>query len=442
MFQVAIVIFLIGSILSGLAQTMLQLIVFRGVQGAGAGGLMAMAMAIIGEIVSPRQRGRYVGYLVAVFAAASVVGPLIGGFFVDNLSWRWIFYINVPIGAVALVVTSLVLRLPFVRVRRPLDIAGAALLIAAVTCILLVSLWGGSVHPWLSLRIVSLAVVSVTCTMLFVVQQRRAPEPILPLRLFSNDVFTVSSVVSFLVGAAMFGAMVFLPVFLQGVRGASATNSGLLVLPLMAGLMSMSLVSGRVIARTGHYRSWPIAGMGIAVVGMALLSRLDEQSSWVTSTIAMVVLGLGLGMVMQVLTLAVQNSVSYADLGTATAAVTFFRQMGSTIGVAAFGAIFASRLHTEITRLLPRAAGALDPQPLSSTPVSSTPAQIRSLPPPIRDGLVEALSRSLHTVFLIAVPVLVLGFALSWLLRQLPLSDTAHVDARGSMTATADSLPT
>jgi EmrB/QacA subfamily drug resistance transporter len=422
-FQAAIVIFLFGSVLSGLSQSMLMLIVFRGVQGLGGGGLMAMAMAIIGDVVSPRQRGRYVGYLGAVFAMSSIVGPLVGGFFVDSLSWRWIFYINIPVGVAALFITSSVLKLPFRRVPHRIDFEGAALLVAGVVCLLFVSVWGGVTYPWSSPIIVGLASAAVVLLVAFIAQERRVAEPLLPLRLFRDSIFSVSSVVSVLVGIAMFGAMVFLPVYLQAVQGASATQSGLLVLPLMLGLMSMSVLSGRIISATGHYKSWPVAGMGIAAVGAFLLSRMDVNTSRLMTSIFMVILGAGIGMVMQVLLLAVQNSVPHADLGVATSAVNFFRQMGATLGVAVFGAIFSSRLAAELASKLP--PGAV--RGINPTRLANGPEQIKALPPALHDIVVNALSHSLQIVFLCGVPVLLLGFGLSWLLRQIPLRDTVHV---------------
>jgi EmrB/QacA subfamily drug resistance transporter len=426
-FQAAIVIFLFGSVLSGLSQSMLMLIVFRGIQGVGGGGLMAMAMAIIGDVVSPRQRGRYVGYLGAVFAMSSVAGPLIGGFFVDSLSWRWIFYINLPIGIVALFVTSSVLKLPFRRVQHRIDFEGAALLVAAVTCVLFVAVWGGVTYAWDSPVIISLGIASVVLLALFVAQERRVPEPLLPLRLFRDRIFSVSVSVSFLVGIAMFGAMVFLPIYLQAVKGATATSSGLLVVPLMLGLMSMSVLSGRIISATGHYKTWPVAGMAIATVGMFLLSTMGPETSRFAASCYMVVIGAGLGMTMQVLLLAVQNAAPHSDLGVATSAVNFFRQMGATLGVAVFGAIFSLRLSHELATLLPPGSKAIDPSRLANGP-----AQIKALPPALHDIVVRALSNSIHMVFLCGVPILILAFALSWLLRQIPLRDTVHVGSGAS----------
>jgi predicted MFS family arabinose efflux permease len=285
------------------------------------------------------------------------------------------------------------------------------------------SVWGGVTYPWSSPIILGLAVAAVVLLVAFVAQEHRVAEPLLPLRLFRDSIFSVSSVVSVLVGIAMFGAMVFLPVYLQAVQGASATQSGLLVLPLMLGLMSMSVLSGRIISATGHYKSWPVAGMGIAAVGTFLLSRMDVNTSRLMTSIFMVILGAGIGMVMQVLLLAVQNSVPHADLGVATSAVNFFRQMGATLGVAVFGAIFSSRLANELASKLP--PGAV--RGINPTRLANGPAQIKALPPALRDIVVGALSNSLSVVFLCCVPVLLVGFGLSWLLRQIPLRDTVHV---------------
>jgi EmrB/QacA subfamily drug resistance transporter len=424
-FQSAIVIFVAGSILAGLSQNMLELVLFRALQGVGGGGLMAMAQAIIGDIVSPRQRGKYQGYLGAVFAFASVVGPLLGGFFVDNLTWRWVFYINVPVGAAALFVTSWALRLPYRRVKHAIDYVGAALVMAAATCLLLVTVWGGTQYPWGSPTIIGLALVGAVLLGLFIFQERRAAEPVIPLRLWRDPVFSVASALEFLVGFTMFGGIIFLPLYLQTVGGASAENSGLLILPLMVGLMTSSIVSGRIIARTGRYKIFPVVGTAAIAIGMYLLSTMGIGTSRIASSLYMAVLGLGVGMIIQVMVLAVQNSVSHRDLGTATATETFTRSMGGAFGVAVFGAILNNRLTYNLARLLPAGAGPT----LKAGSITASPAAIRRLPPPLEHGVILALARSLHVVFLAAIPLAVLAFAVTWLLREVPLRETAHIGA-------------
>jgi MFS family permease len=384
-FQTAILIFLAGSLLAGLAQTMIQLVLFRGLQGAGAGGLMAMTFAVVGDVVSPRERGRYTGYLGSVFAFSSVVGPLLGGFIVDHVSWRWVFLINLPVGLVALLVTSSVLKLPVMRRPHRIDVEGALLLVAAVSSLLLALVWGGTEYPWGSRVIVGLGLAGAVLTLAFVAWESRVSEPMLPLRLFRNRIFSVSAVLGFL---------------------------------------TASITSGRVISHTGRYKAWPVTGLAVAALGMFLLSLMDSGTTRLVSSLSMLVLGLGIGMVMQVLVLAVQNAVPYADLGVATSAATFFRSMGGSFGVAVFGAILNTRMAQELPRLVPASvlaqAGGRTSQFLSS------PAQIRLLPPTIQQGVIEALSRSIHSVFLWAVPLLLIGFAVSWLLDEIPLRETVH----------------
>jgi EmrB/QacA subfamily drug resistance transporter len=424
-FQFAIITFLVGSALAGLAQNMGELIAFRAIQGIGGGGLMAMTQVIVGDVVSPRERGRYMGYIGSVFAIASVIGPLLGGYFVDNLTWRWIFYINIPIGIAALFVTNSVLNLPFRRDDHPIDYMGSALLVGAVTCIVLVTTWGGSEFAWGSTTIIGLVVGGAILAALFVIQERRAPEPILPLRLFRDPVFTVSTTASFLVGLTMFGSIVFLPVFLQVVIGVSATNSGLLLLPLMAGIVAAATTSGRLITKLGRYKLFPVAGTAIMTVGTFLLSRMDAATTRFAASVYMVVLGVGIGLVLQVLVLSVQNSVPHRDLGIATSAATLFRSLGGAFGTAMFGAILRTRLDHFLPRLVPGARHAVDVGTLQGSPQT-----IRALPGPVRDGVVEAFARSIHSVFLWTVPLAALALVIVLFMKEKPLRAEAHVSAR------------
>ena len=343
LFQAAIVLFLLGSALSGASETLSELIGFRALQGLGAGGLMTLAMAIVADIIAPRERGRYQGYIQMVFVLASVAGPLLGGLFTDEASWRWVFYVNLPIGAVALAISTR-LRLPAGSGRARIDVLGAALLGAGLTAILLVTTWGGREYAWGSPEIVGLAVAAVGLLAGFFAQERRAPEPVLPLRMFREPVFDVVSAVLFLTTCAFFAAIVFLPLFLQRVTGASAVQSGLQLLPLLlAGTLSTAVI-GRVVTRTGRYKVFPAVGLGLMAIGLFLLSRLDETSSHATIALDMVVFGLGFGMVSQLLVLAIQNAVDRRDIGIATASANLFRSLGGSVGAALFGAIFASRV--------------------------------------------------------------------------------------------------
>lgn len=417
-FQFAISLFLVGSILSGLSQSMGQLIAFRALQGLGAGGLIVMALTIIGDVLSPRERGKYQGYIGSVFALASVAGPLLGGWFVDNLTWRWVFYINVPIGLAALVVVAIVLDLPAARSNRSVDYLGAVLLVSSVASLLLVTVWGGNEYEWTSPTIVGLGIAAVALLVAFVIQEGRAEEPILPLRLFQNRVFTLTAVAGLIIGLSLFGAVVFLPLFLQVVTGVSATHSGLLLVPLMAGIVGSSVVSGRLITRTGRYKRYPVAGTAIMCVGLFLLSTMGPGTGVGLVLCYMLIVGTGVGLVMQVLVIAVQNAVERTDLGVATSSSMFFRSLGGSLGTALFGAIVAGRLASELAERLPPGSG------LSIADLTGSPASIAALPPAVRDVVVEAFSNSITAAFLVAVPLAVVAFALALLLPELALRDT------------------
>jgi EmrB/QacA subfamily drug resistance transporter len=421
LFQASIVIFVAGSILSGLAQTMGQLIAFRAIQGAGAGGLIVLAMAIIADVISPRERGRYQGYFGAVFGASSVAGPLLGGWFTDNLSWRWVFYINVPLGIAALFLTSAVLPRTSVRRLVRIDWLGTILLSSAITCLVLLTTWGGTEYAWGSPLIVALGAATVVLGAGFVLVERRAPEPALPLHLFRMRTFDIATAVSFVVGAAMFGAITYLPTFLQVANGASASNSGLLLVPIMGGLLTASIIAGQLTSRTGRYRRFPILGMGLASVAVYLLSTLDVGSSRWESGLYMALFGAGIGLVMQTLVLAVQNEAPAADLGVATSTVTFFRAVGGSVGVALFGALFSHRLG----ELLGTAA-----------PTGMTPEQIAAMPADQHAATAAAFADAITMVFLYAVPLLVAGFLVVWLLREKPLRNES-----GSVRRATDGQP-
>ncbi len=418
LFQAAIVIFLVGSALSGLSQNLDELIAFRAIQGLGAGGLIVGAQAIVADVVSPRERGRYQGIFGAVFGLSSIAGPLLGGYFTEHLSWRWVFYINLPLGAAALTVVAVVLRVPVHHEHHRIDWLGTTALAAGVSAIILLTTWGGTEYAWGSVQIAGLGVVGMVLLIAFVGIERRAAEPVLPLALFRNAVFSVTSSIGFIIGFAMFGSIVYLPLFLQTVNGASPTGSGLRMLPLMAGMLTTSIASGQLISHWGRYKVFPIAGTATIGLGLFLLSRMDATTGYGTSSIYMLILGLGLGCVMQVLVIVVQNAVPHERVGTATSSATFFRSIGGSFGVAVFGAIFNNALAGNLRTYLPPAAFAT----LSDGgTVTQDPAQLSRLPPAVHAGYVAAFAHSLEPVFLVAVPIAAVAFVLAWFLRELPL---------------------
>ncbi len=418
--QAGLIVFLIGSALCGLSQSLGELIAFRALQGLGGGGLMVSAQAAIGDVVPPRERGRYTGMFGAVFGLASVAGPLLGGFLTSSLSWRWIFYVNLPLGIGALFVLAATLPKATERVHHVVDYLGTLLLGSGLTAIVLAASLGGNSYGWGSPVIVGLGIAGVLLLAAFAFVERRAQEPVLPPRLLANRVFAVTGAVGFVVGFALFGAVTYLPLFLQVVKGASPTGSGLQLLPLMAGLLITSIASGQVITRTGHYKPFPIAGTAVMTLAHYLLSTMDVLSTRLSISLFMFVLGLGLGMVMQVLVLAVQNAVEYKDLGVATSGATLFRSIGGSLGTAALGAIFSNRLSDELKSIFPTGTATAHAHIAGQV----NPTQIAHLPAALRIGYLHAFTSSLNSVFLVAAVIGVAAFVLSWFIRELPLRET------------------
>jgi EmrB/QacA subfamily drug resistance transporter len=418
-FQVAIVIFLLGSALSGLSQNMGQLIGFRALQGAGGGGLFAIALSIIGDVIPPRERGRYQGYFGAVFGVSSVAGPLLGGWLTDGPGWRWIFYINLPVGLAALVVTSMVLRMPVIRRQHKIDYLGAATIVGAVTCLLLYLDWRGNEYGWTDPFALVLLAATVLLAALFVAIERRAAEPIIPMRLFRNPVFSVGNLFAFLAGVAMFGTIIFLPVYLQAVKGFSPTESGLALLPAIIGIFSTSITSGQLITRTGRYKIFPVIGAVVMTVAMFLLSRLGVDTPFWQVALYEYLFGAGLGFTMQTIVTAVQNSVEYRDMGAATSSTTFFRQMGGSVGAAVFGAVLSSRLTHYLIEQLAKAGV----QPGAGGPkVEANDVQaIQHLGEPIKSVVLWAFTHALDDVFLVGVPFMVAAVVVALLLKEVPL---------------------
>ncbi|QKW08306.1 MFS transporter [Streptomyces sp. NA04227] len=420
MFLTSIVVFLIGSALSGMAQDMGQLIGFRAVQGLGAGGLMVGVMAIIGELVPPRERGKYQGLLAAVMAVAMVGGPLAGGAITDHLGWRWSFYLNLPLGAVAFFAVSAVLHLPKKRAEGRIDFLGAALLTVGITAIVLVTTWGGTEYAWSSPMIMELIALGVTALVGFVFVQKRTVQPIIPLHLFRNRNFALMSVISFVTGFVMFGAVLFLPLFQQSVQGASATNSGLLLLPLLSGMLVVSLIAGRVTTKTGRYRVFPMAGGALLIAGSLLLAQMDTGTSRLTASLYMAVLGAGLGALTQITMLVAQNSVEMKDMGVASSTATLTRTLGSSFGVALMGVLFNDRVEQVMTDRAGAVGGKVTEQ---SAQLDA--ASLAKLPDVAREAYQHAVSSGTHAAFLLGAAVSVVVLVASFFVKEVPLRGSA-----------------
>jgi len=419
MLQSAVAIFVVASALAGLSQNMSQLIGTRALQGIGGGGLMVLVMAVVADIVAPRDRGKYTGLFGAVFGVSSVLGPLLGGLFTEHLSWRWVFYVNIPLGLAAFVVLGAALHLPVRTQKHRIDWLGATLMVAGTVMLLLVAVWGGQKFAWGSPQIIGLAVGGVLATVLFILQELRHPEPLVPLSMFRLSVLRVASAMGFVIGFAMFGAIVYLSIFMQVVRGASPTSAGLQLLPLMLGLLLTSIISGRLITRTGKYRIFPMLGSAAATVGMFMLSQCGVDTDLWFLWLSAFVLGAGLGGVMQVLVIAVQNSVDQRQLGAATSTSTFFRSIGGSFGTAVFGAVWTSQLAWQLEVNLP--AGLGEQLSAAGHSVSTSMGNIAALPGPVKDAVVLSFANSIDRTFLLAVPVMLVAFGLSFLLKEVPL---------------------
>ncbi|MBN3788574.1 MDR family MFS transporter [Burkholderia sp. Ac-20353] len=410
--QAAIVLFLAGSVLCGLAQDMTQLILLRALQGLGGGGLMVVTMAAIGDLIPPDERGRYQGMFGGVYGLATIIGPLLGGFLVEHLSWRWIFYINLPLGFVALAVLGIAFKPHTAHVKHRIDYMGAAFLATALTCIILFTSEGGSLLPWSSPQLWMTLTLGLVAIGGFVYEERLAAEPIMPLELFRHRTFVLCSLIGFVVGIALFGSVTFIPLYLQVVKGSTPSQAGMQLLPMMGGMLAMSVASGRLISRFGKYRVFPIAGTLVGGIAMALLSTLSLDTPLATMYGYMALLGIGLGMVMPVLVLAVQNTVEFRHMGVATSGTTLFRSIGGSLGVAAFGALFSNGLQSRLASTLP--AGA-------ELPPSLGPTTVHLLPDAVRDAYLHAFSGSLHVVYLAAASVIAIAFVLAWFVEDTPL---------------------
>lgn len=423
LFIIAIGIFILGSILGGLSGTMGALITARFVQGLGAAGLMILSQAILADIMSPRERAKYSGIMGAVFGISAIAGPLLGGFLTDHLSWHWTFWINVPLGIATIIVIAKTLHLPHVKERHTVDYLGMATMIPAVTAMVLITTWGGTQYDWNSPMIMGLIGAFVLFSGLFIFIEHKAKEPILPLKLFKSRTFTIAALVGLTMGAGTFAAMSYLPTYLQIVSGVTATASGMLMLPMVAGLFFASVGSGQIISRTGNYKWFPVVGMFLATVGLFLLSTMDTSTPQIVTAVYMVIIGAGMGFSMQTLVLVVQNSVEAKDVGSATASNNFFREIGISVGVSLFGAVFASRLAEKMNAL---PVSGLD----SGSGEGLTPAVINNLPEGIKDIIVDAYVNALTPAFLYLVPVVLIGFIASFFVPKLQLSHVSGIERK------------
>lgn len=412
LFQAAIVVFLVGSLLSGLSQSMGQIIGARAVQGLGAGGLMALALAVIGDVIPPRERGKYQGLFGAVFGVSSVLGPLLGGWLTDGPGWRWIFYINIPIGLVSLAMTSYALRIKSVRRDHKIDYLGAALIVASVSSILLYTSWAGGQYGWLAPTSLALLAAGLLLAVVFVLQELRREEPIIPMHLFKNRVFRYSVIFSTIMGMAMFGAIIFLPMYMQIVQGMTATQSGLALIPMVFGILATSMGSGLAITRTGRYKVFPILGAAMLIVGLALLNQLSVETPYWQLATAIFVFGAGLGFTMQTVVTAVQNSVDLRDMGAATSSTTFFRSLGGAFGTALFGAVLNNRLAHHLSTQFPAADG-----PSSGIDVGSL-GSIGNAPAAVQEPILVSFTQALDDVFLVAIPFVVVALVVAFLIPE------------------------
>lgn len=419
LYELAIVIFMLGSVLCGAATNMNMLIAARILQGVGAGGIFTLTMTIMGDVMSPRERGKYQGYMMSVYATATVLGPLVGGLLVDHAHWRWIFYMNIPLGFAALLLSRVTLNLPFARRHHAIDYAGAALLLLWVVAALLVMQLGND-WGWASAQTIGVAAVAIVGLALFLLQEHRAAEPVLPLRLFRERIFAVGATIQFFTGAAMFVIAIYCPMFLQVVTGQKATDSGLLVIPMTIGMLMGSTFGGRRLTRTGRYRWFPVVGCAVMSLGTALLAAMGRDTSKFETSAFMLLYGVGAGFVFIVVLVGVQNRVAHEDLGIATSAINFFRSLGNTLGTAIFGAIFIAQLDKQLLRLAPGSG-------LSADTLSDSPEQIRQFEPVLRDGVIQSFTNALHIVFLLTVPFCVIAFVLSWFVPEHPLRAHAAI---------------